>query len=196
MEASTLKGGRRIVKLDQNWLMAAFSGRLFFVWDLRLLKDMHPLLEVETVADISLKAALALGRSAHASGCALRLAADGTESHCDLHWRERAPEAGLCLDQNRVTEDGADAVALAVVSERHGWAVRRRGQRGEYADWIMRAPDGGPVFLEVSGAATEDGRRLEEKRNQVSRNPWPGVKAALVVEFGPPRAGLATVRVA
>lgn len=38
------------------------------------------------------------------------------------------------LDFDRVTEDAAEAIALAMVYVSNGWVVRRRLQRGENTD--------------------------------------------------------------
>jgi len=67
------------------------------------------------------------------------------------------------LDANVVTELGAEALALALVHETRGWVVRRRLQRGEFADWLLDAPDGKVVALEVSGTDTVD-RGLRHSR--------------------------------
>jgi hypothetical protein len=57
-------------------------------------------------------------------------------------------------DYNRITEDGAEAVALAFVNRHRAWRVIRRMQREEHADWLLEdAREGGRqiVALEISG---------------------------------------------
>src|SRR5207245_6631586 len=57
-------------------------------------------------------------------------------------------------DHNRITEDGAEAVALALAHRHRAWRVIRRMQREEHADWLLEDTAGGGrqvVALEVSG---------------------------------------------
>jgi hypothetical protein len=54
-------------------------------------------------------------------------------------------------DHNRVTEDGAEAVALALAHRHLAWRIIRRMQRGGSADWLLEDARGETVALEVSG---------------------------------------------
>lgn len=102
-------------------------------------------------------------------------------------------KTGEQRDHHRVTEDGAEALALALVNIVRGWVVRRRLQRGEFADWLLQAPGDLLVALEVSGIdGTPDHRRLEEKLRQVKRAKVGDHQSACVVAFGPPAASLVT----
>jgi hypothetical protein len=75
------------------------------------------------------------------------------------------------LDANRVTELGAEAVALALVHETQGWIARRRLQRGDSADWLLEDESGKLVALEVSGTVVGDAQaRLAEKLLQGNRS--------------------------
>jgi hypothetical protein len=96
--------------------------------------------------------------------------------------------SGVQLDFGRITEDAAEAVALAMVHENGGWTVLRRMQRGDFADWLLLDADGREVALEVSGVDKVDTgqRRLKTKIRQVRRSPADR-KAAAVVELKPPR---------
>jgi len=86
----------------------------------------------------------------------------------------------------------AEAVALALVHIALGWVVRRRLQRGESADWLLKDPLARLVALEVSGVDEhEDPHRLRKKLNQVRRATVARQKAACVVELLAPRAALA-----
>ena len=75
-------------------------------------------------------------------------------------------------DHNRVTEDGAEAVALALAHRDRGWRVVRRLQREEHADWLLEETREGErrvVALEVSGVDRGGiSARLAEKLAQVS----------------------------
>ena len=88
------------------------------------------------------------------------------------------------LDANVVTELGAEALALTLVHETRGWVARRRLQRGEFADWLMTAPDGKVVALEVSGTDAGDHEaRMRQKLLQVAKCVAGKTLAACVVSF-------------
>lgn len=105
------------------------------------------------------------------------------------------PGEGALLDYIRVTEDAAEAITLALVSVARGWVVRRRLQRGEFADWLLMDQDNNSIALEISGVDTVDvgTRRLRQKVEQVRQSRDVNVRAACVVELRPPRSRLATV---
>ena len=88
------------------------------------------------------------------------------------------------LDANVVTELGAEALALTLVHETRGWVARRRLQRGEFADWLMDAPDGKVVALEVSGTDEGDHEaRMRQKLLQVAKCVAGRTLAACVESF-------------
>ncbi len=154
---------------------------------------MHPLLPATTAAEYEHRAALGLERHAHAPGVVLRAQVEGDLRAASLHWAS-APRAPEQLDRQRVTEDAAEAVTLALVHEAHGWVVRRRLQRGESADWLLRDAQGRPVALEVSGMDRGDAtRRLGQKLAQAARSKVTDQHAACVVELATPCALLASV---
>lgn len=92
----------------------------------------------------------------------------------------------------RVTEDGAEAVALVLVSAARGWTVEKRLQRWQSADWLLVTPEGDPVVLEVSGIdGAFDNGRLREKLRQVAGARFCEFRFASVVAFAGPEAVLA-----
>src|SRR5689334_20581055 len=119
--------------------------------DLGLLIDMHPVLTPTRAADLAHYAAVGLERHGHVSGAQLAARLDEAEHDASIGWIAAAADAGVALDQHRVTEEAAEAIALALVRVAFGWVVRRRLQRGESADWLLTDPDRGRVGLEVSG---------------------------------------------
>ena len=162
--------------------------------DLSQIESMHPLLPPTTAHDLVTRAAVALQRRNHQPGDRITAVLPGSERRVaiELRWELVPAEFVDRLDERRITEDGAEAVALALVSVRYGWVVRRRLQQGESADWLLRDPDGGLIALEVSGVdGDRDTRRVTAKLDQVSRCTAAGRRAACVVAFGPPFADLA-----
>lgn len=105
--------------------------------DLASLKEMHPLLPAATAADRAHCAAVGLGRHGHAPGASMAAKLDTEEHQTFLHWAVAPAAHAAQLDPNRVTEDAAEAVALALVSVARGWVVKRRLARGEAADWLL-----------------------------------------------------------
>jgi hypothetical protein len=165
------------------------------ILDLTQLDKMHPLLPLPTVADYALKGALGLERRGHVPGARLIVSLDGEIVEAKIIWTAALPGNSVQLDRHRITEDAAEAVALALVYEANGWVVRRRMQRGEFADWLLIDRNMRLVALEVSGIDDQDrnGRRLQEKIEQVRHNSLEQ-KAACVVELAPPQSTLAKVR--
>src|SRR6266849_1044884 len=122
--------------------------------NLALLNEMH----VKLPADVALvmigRAALALERNGHASGVSVSLDLEPEAMSGILSW----PEADLTRidqhDRKRITEDGAEAVALVLAHRHRSWRVVRRMQQGEHADWLLEDSATGRrqvVALEVSG---------------------------------------------
>lgn len=104
------------------------------------------------------------------------------------------PGASALLDVNRVTEDTAEAIALALVHHARGWVVRRRLQRGDFADWLLMDPAHNLVALEVSGVSHPDGgARMRTKIIQVQKCSIRPTRAACVVTLASPESSLVEV---
>src|SRR5438876_8851672 len=112
---------------------------------------MHPLLAKSTALEYAYRAAIGLGRHGHTPGVRLKLSPKGRVGHGTLHWVAVSAKLAAQLDFHRVTEDAAEAIALALVHVANGWVVRRRLQRGEFADWLLIDRDHNLVALDVSG---------------------------------------------
>jgi len=162
--------------------------------DLAQLRDMHPRLPVDVALSIVGRAALALERNGHASGVRLSLYAERIATNALLFW----PPADMGNidrhDRNRITEDGAEAVALAAAHRHRAWRVIRRMQREEHADWLLE--DMGErgrrvVALEVSGVDRGSiGTRLSDKLAQVTKSVDVDQRWAGVVGFEKPAVAL------
>jgi hypothetical protein len=159
--------------------------------DIERLADAHPLLPAPTAQDLAHKAALALQRR-HLPGVVAQVTVMAESHRPTLQWKERAATDAQQLDRHRVTEDGAEAVALALVNAMRGWVVLRRLQRGEHADWLLRDTKSRRlVALEVSGTDDGDGAaRLVAKLAQVAESRAARIRAACVVGFLEPHAAL------
>jgi hypothetical protein len=83
------------------------------------------------------RAAFALERNGHSAGVRLSLDVERVTTDALMSW----PPADLSKieqhDHNRITEDGAEAVALAAAHQHRAWRVVRRMQREEHADWLL-----------------------------------------------------------
>lgn len=159
--------------------------------DLRLLKHHHPLLPASLVRILAHCAAIALDRQRHEPGIGLQVRLDAFQAEAVLDWDQPRASDVLQFDQYRVTEDGAEAIALSLVSSARGWVVLRRLQRGEFADWLLRDSEGQRIALEVSGiAGSLDMTRLSEKLQQISRARITPLRYACVVAFARPEAAL------
>ena len=86
--------------------------------DLERLREMHPALPLSTAASYARRAALALGRR-HESGVEAEVTIDAVSMIATLVWEMRPAADAHQLDYHRVTEDGAEAVALALVHSSH-----------------------------------------------------------------------------
>ena len=152
---------------------------------------LHELLTVHAAlrghpADYARLGALALERAGHSSPVRSETEHDGQMDHVDIEWLSQEATVLGILDPHRVTEDGAEAVALSYTHGIGQWLVKRRLRRGEYADWLLQA-DGRSLALEVSGTTTNDARsRLQEKKEQVERCTLPATRMAVVVAFAQP----------
>ena len=162
--------------------------------DLNQLREMHRRLPTDLASIMVGRAALALERNGHASGARVSLGLERVLSNGSLSW----PAADLNKidrhDHNRITEDGAEAVALAVGHLHRAWRIIRRLQREEHADWLLEEDRGGKrqvVALEVSGVNKGSiAARLSEKLTQVSKSTDVDQRWAGVVGFGEPIAAL------
>lgn len=95
-------------------------------------------------------------------------------------------------DFNRVTEEGAEALALALTGRRCGWKVKRRLQSrlSEGADWLIGS-GGQNVIVEVGGTDEGDLEMLYKRKvTQAQGASWPKgtARAACVVRFVEPKA--------
>ena len=136
--------------------------------------------------DFSKSGGLALQRSGHTSPVRVGLDEDGLKASAEIEWLSQALALLEVLDSNRVTEDGAEAVAITYANSKADWVVKRRLQRGESADWLLRN-DTGWLVLEVSGTISGDAlARLLEKQQQVARCSLPAERLAIVVMFDDP----------
>jgi hypothetical protein len=136
---------------------------------------------------------LALARAGHSSPVDAATEHDGLSGHARIEWQQHDLAIRGAVDEHRLTEDGAEAVALAYTHAVGRWLVKRRLRRGEYADWLLQTDDQS-LALEISGTTTEDGRgRLKEKREQVARCTLPASRMAVVVAFIQPMILAGTV---
>jgi hypothetical protein len=125
--------------------------------------SMHPKLRGHSV-DLSKLGALSLQRAGHTSPIQAGVDHAGEAATADIEWLAQELAQLEVLDGNRVTEEGAEAVALAYASSWGGWVVKRRLQRTEWADWLLQN-DKGWLALEVSGTAEGNPlSRLKEKK--------------------------------
>ena len=161
--------------------------------DLQFLRQMHPLLPLATAIEYAHRAAIGLQRHNHKPGVAMAVELDGGHGMAELQWATCPLTDAEQLDHNRVTEDAAEAIALALVHEAKGWILRRRIQRGGVADFVLVDANSAKVALEVSGMDQGDnGGRLRAKLVQASRATAGATRAACVVTLAAPRATLAT----
>jgi hypothetical protein len=149
-------------------------------------------LKAESARVLAFRAALALQRR-HRPGVVLSCDVAGKLSEEELHWAERPPDSELHEDFNRVTEEGAEAIALALAGHNRKWRVLRRLQSraSDGVDWLLTdSTTNTRVILEVSG--TDEGSLgsvLKAKINQAKNSDWADQckPAACVVRFKDPR---------
>ena len=162
--------------------------------DLAQLQEMHPKLPGDLALLLVTRAGLGLQRNGHRPGVGVPLDLERALSRGSLAW----PLADMSKidqhDRDRVTEDGAEAVALATVHRTRGWRVVRRMQRRHHADWLLEHSDEGRnlrVALEVSGVGRGGiASRLREKLEQVANSPDVDQRWAGVVGFEEPAVAL------
>ena len=134
---------------------------------------------------------LALQRSMHSSPVKTGVEHEGSgDLEAEIEWLLHSLDLPGVADPKRITEDGAEAVALCYVNAKAGWVVKRRLRQGEFADWLLVQHGGGKgsLALEISGTAEGDVReRLAEKRQQVRRCTLPvDERWAVVMAFTAP----------
>ena len=162
--------------------------------DLARLREMHPRLPVDVALSMVARAAFALERNGHVPGVRLSLDVERVTTDALISW----PPADLSKtdqhDHNRITEDGAEAVALAAAHQHRAWRVVRRMQREEHADWLLEDTGGSRqrvVALEVSGVDRGSiGARLSDNLAQVAKSVDVDQRWAGVVGFEKPVAAL------
>jgi hypothetical protein len=146
---------------------------------------MHPKLRGYPT-DLPRLGALALQRAGHPLPVLAGISHGGREGTAEIEWLVQELALLEVLDRNRVTEDGAEAVALAYAKVSAGWLVKRRLQRRERADWLLHNEEAW-LALEVSGTAEGDpAARLREKIEQVAQCSLPAERLAIVVAFDKP----------
>jgi len=166
--------------------------------DLALLREMHRRLPPEVALAMVGRAALALERNGHSPGVGMRADVGRVVRRCVLSW----PKADLSQvdqhDENRITEDGAEAVALAVAHRHRGWCVVRRMQREEHADWLLEVRGKSHrriIALEVSGVDRGSiAARLSQRLAQVAMSVDVDARWAGVVGFEEPTMAMRSTR--
>ena len=167
--------------------------------DLAGIRDMHPRLPVDLAGLMVTRAALGLQRNDHSPGAELHVAVDGAMSRSALTW----PLADLAAmeqhDFRRITEDGAEAIALVVAHRTRAWQVVRRMQRETFADWLLEHQNNGVrqlVAFEVGGTDHGSVRTcLSVELAQVAKSIDVDQRWAGVVGFKRPEAVLRSVEV-
>lgn len=161
--------------------------------DLRMLKDMHPALPAVTAAGYVHRAALALQRRGHAPGVGGTVTVQNdAPAQATLDWDQVDQADEAQIDGIEITEHGAEAVSFALVSVARGWTIRKKLQRYQFGDWLLVAPTGEYVALEVSGIGGPfEPRRLRTKLDQVRKVKFVEERFASVVAFAGPEAVLA-----
>jgi hypothetical protein len=162
--------------------------------NLDLLYQMHPRLPADMARVMVSRAALGLGRHQHVSGVNLSLEVDVIAFGCPLLWSPTNPAEECQHDSNRITEDGAEAVALAAAHVAKEWQVVRRLQQGEHADWLLEYKAEGKrqlIAFEISGVDSGGIQsRLNTKLKQAGKSSDFDLQYAGVVGFEKPEASL------
>lgn len=116
-------------------------------------------------------------------------------SSVHFHWTSPPMQAlATYRDTDVAAENGAYAVAIAVLNQVHGYKVIERSAKGPGFDfWVGTSSDGLPfqnkARLEVSGIFEGQSRvnaRLKSKLNQMAPSDGSGNGYAVVAEFGHP----------
>lgn len=157
--------------------------------ELHRLAEHHPKLQAHPIRYAQF-GALALNRANHAQPAALAIDDAGSRCTSEVTWEHPdEPSHTPFLDDNAITEHGAEALALAYAHAKGAWQLKRRMQRGEAADWLLQRGQEA-LLLEISGIAqgtvTQVQARLRGKIAQVQGASLPAAKLAVVVEFESP----------
>jgi hypothetical protein len=131
---------------------------------------------------------LALQRAGHRTPVEADTNDDGVEGSAEIHWQWRDTNLvdDVLIDRNRLTEDGAEGIAITYLHAKSAWVVKRRIQQGEYADWLMQR-EADFMAVEVSGTAEGNAfTRLKEKKQQIARCSLPAERIAIVIAFDKP----------
>ena len=163
--------------------------------DLSRLAEMHPKLERIMASVLTLRAALGLARNNHSSGAELQMNIEREESMRAILLPSVDIEMTEQHDSKRVTEEGAEAIALAVVFETKGYSIRRRMQQGEHGDYLLENQlTGAKMAFEISGIDRGSiQRRLREKLAQIAENTDYEDLRAAVVGFAKPEIEMCSV---
>jgi len=162
--------------------------------DLAQLGEMHTKLPTDLALSMVGQAAMALERNGHAPGVRVSLDVEQVLSNGSLSW----PRVDLGKvdqhDRHRITELGAETVALVLAHRHRAWRIIRRMQRGGRADWLLEDARGGTVALEVSGVDRGAiATRLSQKLKQVGKSPDVDQRWASVVGFEEPTAAIRSI---
>jgi hypothetical protein len=167
--------------------------------DLADLREMHPRLPEDLALVMIGRAALSLQKNGHESPVNLRMDVERAVTRGMLSWPGSDPGFLDQHDSKRLTEDGAEAIALALGHKSRGWRIVRRLQQGEHADWLLEESSAGKslrIALEVSGVARGSiTSRLTEKLEEVSRSEDVDQQWAGVVGFQQPVVALRSTEV-
>ena len=162
--------------------------------DLRKLREMHPELPGDVALIMLVRAALAAQRNGHSTGVELSLQVERVASKGSLSWKPADMTTIAQHDSNRITEDGAEAVTLALMHKHWEWRIVRRMQREEFADWLLEREgetSSQTAALEVSGVDRGSiASRLTEKLSQVAKSTDVDQRWAGVVGFELPIAAI------
>lgn len=156
--------------------------------ELSKLQELHPRLAAGLVRNYQFFASMGLLRGMHSTGVTLLIADRDAAIEASLHWTSGPVDARETLDENRITEDAAEAIALVFVGVAKKWEVLRRMQREESADWLLCDAVSELVALEISGImhGRTDESRMRRKLEQVSKCKEAQTRAACVVELSVP----------
>jgi len=156
---------------------------------------MHTKLRTDLALSMVGQAAMALERNGHAPGVQVYLDLEQVLSKGSLSWPRDDMHKVNQYDHHRITELGAETVALVLAHRHREWRIIRRMQRGGRADWLLEDARGGTVALEVSGVDRGSiSTRLSEKLKQVGNSPDVDQRWASVVGFEEPTAALRSIR--
>jgi hypothetical protein len=161
-------------------------------------REMHPKLPADLALVMVERAGLALQRNGHTSGLAVSWEWEQDAFDGVFSWPQVEMSTMDQHDENRITEDGAEAVVLVLSHQHEGWRVIRRMQREEHADWLLEHRDGASrqlVALEISGVDRGSiGGRVTQKLSQVAKSTDVDQQWAGVVGFEMPTATLRCTR--